>query len=105
MVLCRLFVAVPIAAIALHALPATAAELSPTEQRIVAAIKDRSASAVQFLERAVNVNSGTMNPEGVREVGKLFRAEFDQLGFATRWAEMPPEMLRAGHLIATREGK
>ena len=85
------------------ALPA-AAQLSAPEQAIVAAVKARSPEALRLLERAVNVNSGTMNQEGVREVGKIFRAEFDQLGFQTAWRDMPPAMLRAGHLLATREG-
>ena len=80
------------------------AELSPIEQKIVAAAKARADVALQFLERTVNINSGTMNHDGVREVGKMFRAEFDQLGFTTRWAEMPPAMQRAGHLVASREG-
>jgi glutamate carboxypeptidase len=79
-----------------------AAELSPTEQRIVAAVKERSPAALQFLERTVNVNSGTMNFAGVRETGRLFGAELTALGFTTRWAEMPPAMQRAGHLVATR---
>jgi glutamate carboxypeptidase len=84
---------------------AAAAELSPTEQRIVAEVKAQSAHALTLLERTVNINSGTMNPAGVREVGGLFRQEFDQLGFSTRWIDMPPAMQRAGHLLATREGK
>ena len=83
---------------------AAAAELSPAEQRIVAAVKAQSADALLLLERSVNINSGTMNPAGVRQVGSLFRQEFDQLGFQTRWIDMPPEMQRAGHLLATREG-
>ena len=87
----------------LAALPA-AAQLSPTEQQIVAAVKSRSEDAIKLLERSVNINSGTMNHEGVREVGRLFRAEFDQLGFNTRWIEMPPAMQRAGHLVAERQG-
>jgi glutamate carboxypeptidase len=84
--------------------PFAFADLSATEERIVAAVKERSPAALLLLERAVNVNSGTMNPEGVREVGRIFRAEFEQLGFSTRWVEMPPQMQRAGHLVATREG-
>jgi len=79
-----------------------AAELSPIEQRIVAAVKERSPAALQFLERTVNVNSGTMNFAGVRETGRLFGEELSELGFTTRWAEMPPAMQRAGHLVATR---
>jgi glutamate carboxypeptidase len=38
----------------------------------------------------------------VRAVGKLFRDQFDELGFQTRWIELPPEMQRAGHLLAER---
>lgn len=96
----RMWVAV---ALGFSALPA-AAELSTIEQRIVAAVKSRTADAIKLLEQSVNINSGTMNHDGVREVGRLFRAEFDQLGFHTRWIEMPPAMLRAGHLVAQREG-
>jgi glutamate carboxypeptidase len=95
---------VAFAACALLSAPAYSAGLSSTEQDIVAAVKEHSAEAMQLLEHSVKINSGTMNPDGVREVGKVFRAEFDQLGFTTRWSEMPPEMHRAGHLIATREG-
>jgi glutamate carboxypeptidase len=83
---------------------AAAADLSPAEQRIVAEVKAQSADALLLLERSVNINSGTMNPAGVRQVGSLFRQEFDQLGFQTRWIDMPAEMRRAGHLLATREG-
>jgi glutamate carboxypeptidase len=80
------------------------AQLNDTEQRIVAAVKSRSTQALDLLERAARINSGTLNPEGVREVGQLFRAELDTMGFATRWADMPPEMQRGGHLVAERTG-
>src|SRR5881394_368467 len=88
----------------LLAATAAQAQLSDTEQRIVAAVKERTPAALQLLEKSVRVNSGTLNPDGVREVGKIFAAEFDSLGFKTRWAEVPAEMKRAGHLVATREG-
>lgn len=84
--------------------PCAQAQLSDVEQRIVAAVKQRSAAALDLLERAARINSGTLNAEGVRATGEVFRAELDALGFATRWAEMPAEMKRAGHLIASREG-
>jgi len=84
---------------------AGAAALSPVEQKIVDEVKAHSEQGLQLLERSVNINSGTMNHEGVREVGKLFREQFDQLGFTTRWIDMPPAVQRAGHLLATREGK
>jgi len=96
----RMWVAV---VLGLSALPA-AAQLSVIEQQIVAAVKSRSEDAVKLLEQSVNINSGTMNHQGVREVGRLFRAEFDQMGFNTRWIEMPPAMQRAGHLMAERQG-
>ena len=92
------------ALLAVAAGPASA-ELSEVEQRIVERVKARSTQAIDFLERTVRVNSGTMNHEGVREAGALFAAELDTLGFKTRWAEMPKEMQRAGHLVATREGR
>ena len=104
MKICTCVIAALFSANLLSASLAAHAELSPIEQKIVAAAKARAEVALQFLERTVNVNSGTMNHDGVREVGKMFRAEFDQLGFTTRWAEMPPAMQRAGHLVASREG-
>lgn len=82
-----------------------AAALTAEEQRIVDAVKANNPAALQLLERTVNVNSGTMNPEGVREVGRLFAEQFRELGLKTRWEEMPPEMHRAGHLVAWREGR
>lgn len=83
---------------------AAQAQLDTTEQRIVEAVKQRSPQALVLLERAARINSGTLNPDGVREVGSVFRAELDALGFATRWAEMPADMNRGGHLIGIREG-
>lgn len=93
-----------VAAACLLAATAAWGQLSETEQRLVAAVKARSPEALGLLERTVRVNSGTMNTEGVREVGRILRAELDALGFETRWAEMPAEMKRAGHLVATRKG-
>lgn len=81
---------------------AALAALDPVEERIAAAVKQRTPAALELLERAVRINSGTLNVEGVREVGRVFRAELDALGFTTDWIEMPPQMHRAGHLVATR---
>jgi glutamate carboxypeptidase len=80
------------------------AQLADTEQRIVAAVKQRTPAALELLEKSVRINSGTLNPEGVRAVGEIYRAELEGLGFKTRWIEMPPAMKRAGHLVATHEG-
>ena len=63
---------------------AAQAKVSPTERRIIGSVDRQLPAARALLERTVNVNSGTLNLAGVREVGTLFRAEFDALGFATR---------------------
>ncbi|MCZ6617989.1 MAG: M20/M25/M40 family metallo-hydrolase, partial [Gammaproteobacteria bacterium] len=76
-----------------------AADLSPMEQAIVEHVDARSSAALDLLERTVNINSGTMNFAGVRAVGQVFRAEFDNLGFRTRW-EDGAATGRAGHLVA-----
>ncbi len=75
--------------------------LSPDERALVAHVDAHNAEALALLERAVNINSGTQNFAGVREVGKLFAGELDALGFATRWVDGTP-FKRAGHLVAER---
>ncbi len=83
---------------------ALAAGLDAQEQAIVANVKRLTPDALKLLERSVLVNSGTLNPAGVREVGSMYGAEFEALGFKTRWVDMPAEMKRAGHLVAERTG-
>lgn len=58
----------------------------------------------QLLEQVVNINSGTLNVAGVRQVGAVFQKEFDALGFKTEWVAMPASMQRAGHLVARHSG-
>ncbi len=82
---------------------AAQAPLSLTEHQIARYIDDHNDEALALLERVVNINSGTMNFAGVREVGRLFRAELDSLGFDTRWIAGEP-FGRAGHLLAHRAG-
>jgi glutamate carboxypeptidase len=77
-------------------------QLSPVEHQIVAEIHAHAPQALELLRQSVLINSGTMNHQGVRTVGKLFRDQFDALGFQTSWIELPPEMQRAGHLLAER---
>lgn len=68
-------------------------------------LDEREDEAIGFLERVVNINSGTMNHAGVRQVGQVFREELDALGFDTRWVDFPPETDRAGQLFGKRSGK
>ena len=90
-------------ALALACPGTSCAQLSPTEKAIVAAVEQRAPEALVFLEQLVNVNSGTLNHVGVREVGRMMRKELDALGFETRWVDMS-SVNRAGHLVATRKG-
>lgn len=60
-------------------------------------------AALALLERVVNINSGTMNFAGVRQVGEVFRTEFEALGFKTAWVD-GDAFKRAGHLVAERSG-
>ena len=69
------------------------------EKTMVSYVKSRQDSAVALLEQAVNINSGTMNFKGVREVGELFRPRFEALGFKTEWVD-GASFGRAGHLVA-----
>jgi glutamate carboxypeptidase len=52
----------------------------------------------------VNINSGSLNKQGVREVGVILGAELKALGFKTRWIEQPESMQRGGHLFGRRDG-
>src|SRR5580765_6099984 len=73
------------------------------ERDIVAYVDAHNAEALALLERVVNINSGTQNFAGVREVGEIFLTSFDRLGFKTRWVDGAP-FQRAGHLIAEHRG-
>ena len=97
--------ALPIALLLVSAwtFPAGAAKgLSSVERRIVAAVDKHAPASLELLERAVNVNSGTLNVEGVRQVRDLFQPQFEALGFTTQWVDGAP-WGRAGHLIARRQ--
>ena len=78
--------------------------LTATEQAIVRAVDPHnSAEGLALLERLVNINSGTMNFAGVRQVADVLRTQLDSLGFTTRWVD-GAAFGRAGHLIAERTG-
>ena len=83
--------------------PLVAQGLTGTERRITAAVEAGVADATALLERTVNINSGSLNLEGVRAVGGIFRTEFNRLGFTTRWVD-GAAWGRAGHLLAERRG-
>ena len=82
-----------------------AQRLNRTEKKIVEKVKSLDQASIAFLEKVVNINSGTMNLAGVKAVGKEFDAAFKAIQFNTEWIEMPEEMNRAGHLFAHIDGK
>lgn len=84
---------------------AYAQSLSKPEASVIATIKKQMPETEAFLEKVVNINSGSLNKEGVRTVGKLMSDELDKLGFKTEWITLPDSLNRAGHLVATRQGK
>ena len=77
--------------------------ISQIEQKIVAEVAARADEAIALLEQSVNINSGSMNFEGVREVGRLYTAEFEALGLETEWID-GAAFDRAGHLVARTPG-
>src|SRR6185295_2380187 len=83
---------------------AHAAELSAAEQRVVQAADAETPRAIELLEKLVNINSGTLNREGVKQVADVMRAQFEPLGFKVEWVPMT-QVGRAGHLIARHEGR
>ncbi len=83
----------------LACVPVCAQELSSVEQKMESTIDAQNDAMTDLLEQLVNVNSGTMNPVGVRRVADLLTPRFRDLGFTVRWVPMD-NVHRAGHLIA-----
>lgn len=77
---------------------------SGKEERAIRWIEKHQKEELLFIERVVNINSGTMNHAGVRKVGEIYAKEFRDLGMTVEWIELPKEMNRAGHLVARTTG-
>lgn len=77
--------------------------LSDVEQQLTLGVDRKLPHALELLERTTNINSGTMNFEGIREVADALAPEFEALGFTTRWVD-GSDWGRAGHFIAERPG-
>lgn len=78
-------------------------QLSEVEQTVIEFSQVEKESAIDLLEQLVNINSGTMNHAGVKQVADVFQPEFEALGFDTHWYDMS-EVNRAGHLFAEKQG-
>jgi glutamate carboxypeptidase len=79
--------------------------LTKAEQKILKSVDANTTYAFNLLKDAVNINSGTFNIAGVKQVGELFTKELAALGFTVEWVSLPDSLKRAGHLVAYRKGK
>lgn len=75
--------------------------LNAEEQKIIAYIDANMPRAIALLKETVNINSGTLNIEGVKKVGAVFARELANAGLKTQWISLPDSLKRAGHLVAT----
>lgn len=78
------------------------AQADERERAIVDWVAGHGEEALADLRRIVDMNSGTMNPEGVRAVAEALIPEFAALGFDARWVPAPAALNRSGHLVAER---
>ncbi len=81
-----------------------AAALTPTEEKIVAAVKTQVVDFNRDLEAAVRIDSATENLAGVRKLADVFGAQLSAIGLDYRFAALPASSGRAGHLIAEHKG-
>lgn len=79
------------------------AQLDRTEKKLVKYVDAHNDEGLALLKRIVNMNSGSMNFEGVRAVGDVLMKEFEALGMEVEWID-GKEFNRAGHLVARIEG-
>ncbi len=84
---------------------ASAQSLTKPEATLVSTVTRQLPETMSFLEKVVNINSGTLNKAGVRQVGDLMGDELKKLGFTIEWVSLPDSLNRAGHLVATRTGR
>ncbi|RDY61520.1 M20/M25/M40 family metallo-hydrolase [Flagellimonas nanhaiensis] len=80
------------------------AQFNATEKRIITAVDKSNDEGIELLKTIVNINSGTMNFEGVKEVGKVLIDEFQGMGMQAEWVD-GSDFGRAGHLVARQQGK
>lgn len=83
--------------------PALFAQHKEVEKSIIQNVDIYTNCHIQLLKKIVNMNSGTMNFEGVKKVGSELVTEFKALGMDATMTSGEP-FSRAGHLVATNNG-
>ena len=79
-------------------------KISTAELKVIQTIETNNEEAISFLEKIVNINSGTMNHKGVKQIGMVFRDAFDEIDFQTNWIDLS-EVNRSGHLFVETKTK
>jgi len=74
--------------------------LTAAEKMIIAQVDKNFEQQLKFLEQTVNINSGTQNKAGVKQVGQVYKRAFDDIGMTTEWVKLPEKVNRADHLTA-----
>lgn len=80
-------------------------QLTKPEKKASDYLNEHINDALALLTESVNINSGTLNKEGVKKVGAVYIRELEKLGFTIEWVNEPDSLNRAGHLVATHIGK
>jgi len=81
-----------------------AQKLTKQETQIVKNVEKNNNEAIRFLEQTVNINSSSHNVTGVKKVGVIYQNMLQEMGFTTKWIDMPESMGRGGHLVAEIKG-
>lgn len=89
--------------------------INAEEQELVNWLESKEDEMIALLERLTNINTGSLNKEGVDELAALFASELRGLGFTT--SSLPGDVIAmpscpgsnynidvADHLLATRSG-
>ncbi|GEB73084.1 Peptidase family protein [Pseudoalteromonas carrageenovora] len=86
-------------------LPLTShAALNKNEREIVKQVEQNMPQALEEIKQAVNINSGSLNIEGVKKVGAIASEQLKAIGFKVEWLD-GSAFNRAGHVLATFESK
>ncbi|PKG80967.1 peptidase M20 [Colwellia sp. 75C3] len=76
--------------------------LDINEQAIVKQVALGLPQSLKDIEKSVNINSGSMNLEGVKQVGLLAKQQLSAIGFDVQWLD-GSAFNRAGHILATHQ--
>ena len=78
------------------------AALNKNEREIVKQVEHNMPQALKEIEQAVNINSGSLNIEGVKKVGALASEQLKAIGFEVEWLD-GSAFNRAGHVLAAHK--